>query len=161
MYLWPSASTMGKSFEKEHKKVWAVNARLACEAKKAEAPLDPTSMDPAPSSAGDNTPVEPIKPKAHSWEPHVPTTRWNPPHLQSSSATLSSVPQNVLGVPTTTNSTAVVEACPVHETTLTAHTLFQEIQQMDDKSEECNTETDDGSSDDLSWFPVGLKWGVA
>ena len=100
MYLWPSASTMGKSFEKEHKKVWAVNARLACEAKKAEAPLDPTSMDPAPSSAGDNTPVEPIKPKAHSWEPHVPTTRWNPPHLQSSSATLSSVPQNALSVPT-------------------------------------------------------------
>ena len=60
-----------------------------------------------------------------------------------------------------TNSTALTEACPVHKTTLTAHTLFQEIQQMDDKSEGCNTETDDGSSDDLSWFPVGLKWGVA
>ena len=60
----------------------AANARLACEAKKVNALPNPSSEHPAYSSAGNNTPIKPaplgdkapIKPKAHSQKPCVPSS---------------------------------------------------------------------------------------
>ena len=84
---------MGKSSEKQRKRLWAAKAWLACEVKKVNVLPDPSSEDPALSSAGDNAPIEPApsggvnapssgdkasiesaKPKGHSQKPRVPSS---------------------------------------------------------------------------------------
>ena len=163
---------MGRSSEKERKKSRAANARLAREAKKVNALPNPSSADPALSSAGNTAPIKPVplggentsslgdkapiesaKPKARSQKPRVPSsiiTRQNPPRSQSTSAPLPSVPQNASGALTIADSTAVTESRPLCKTALATRALFQQVRlSMDDDIEEESTESDDDSSDDL------------
>ena len=108
-----------------------------------------------PASSVDKAPIESAKPKACSQKLHVPSsvaTRQNPPHSQSTSAALSSMPQNSLGVPAPTiaNSTAVTETCPLCKTALATRALFQQVQlSMNNDIKEESTESDDDSSEDL------------
>ena len=155
---------MGKSSEKERKRLQAPNTWLAHEVKKVNVLPNPSSEDPAPFSAGDNAPIEPrpsgdkapiesSKPKGHSQKLHVPssvTPRQNPPCSQSTSAVLSSVPKNALGAPNIANSTAVTETHPLCKTSLATWALFQQVWLgMDNDVEEESAEGEDDESEDL------------
>ena len=162
---------MGKSSEKQRKRLWAAKAWLACEVKKVNALPNSSSEDPALSSAGDKAPIKPApsggdntaslgdkapikstKPKARSKKLRVPssvTPRQNPPCSQRTSTVLSSVPKNALGTPTIADSTAVTETCPLCKIALATQALFQQVQLgMDDNIEEESTESEDDKSED-------------
>ena len=147
---------MGKCVEKQHQKEQAAHAHLAREAAKAITASSSASDDRGPvvsdlpedpDSVISAIPDASIKPAKPSAKPHLQQCRapssvvpkQNPPHTQSSSMAMSSMPEDRPGA---VNQVVVKNTRLPRKTAIAAQTLLQQVWiNMDEDSEE-NSEDD-------------------
>ena len=168
---------MGGSAEKQHKKARAANARLACEAKRANTSSNSTPEESQPVTSDlPDPPTDSVK--SHLQQLRIPSSaapRHNPSSSAaarcnpSSSATARCNPSSLAtarrdpsrsrsgsAAPSIGSHPSAAETCPSHKMALAAQSLLEQVQlEMDYDSKEDSDSIaeiegdDDGSSDGL------------